>query len=115
MVQGQLPIFSKEITLINQEIGVQEKEGVVFYFHGQLPLFRHDKADNNSFRFITSQMYLSNTAKQTEISEAFGVPLISVKRNVKLLRTEGIEGFFEAKNREKTSPVLTPEVVALYA
>ena len=50
-------------------------------------------------RFITAQLVVSGNAKQVEIIEAFGVPPISVKRSVKILREEGIEGFSKKKKR----------------
>ncbi len=110
MIQEQLPIFPAEITLINNEVGFQERGGIVYYFHGHLPLFQHGKSDIESFRYITSQMHLSGVAKQSEIAAAFGVTQISIKRSVKRLREGGIKGFFSSKNK-RSAHVLTPEVV----
>jgi len=46
------------------------------------------------FRFFTSQLIANGNASQSEISRAFGVPLVSVKRAYKTLRDEGAAGFF---------------------
>ncbi len=86
MLQMQLPIFPPGLTLINRQIGFQKRDGIVYYFHGQLPVFSHDEDDLASFRFITAQLVLSGNVKQIEIAKAFGVPYISVKRSLKRLR-----------------------------
>ena len=42
-----------------------------------------------SFRMFTSQMIVNGTVKPKEIVRAFGVPMITVKRYVKLNREHG--------------------------
>jgi len=110
MLKIQLPLFPPELTSINKEISFQKKDGQVYYFHGLFPLFFHEEKDLKSFRFITSQLIVSGRVKHIEISRAFGVSYISVKRNVKLLREDGPEGFFK-KAKPRSPHVLTPEVV----
>jgi predicted transcriptional regulator len=51
------------------------------------------------------------TVRQGDITKAFGVPLITVKRYSKLLRERGTKGFFAAKRR-RSAPVLTAEVLS---
>ncbi len=111
MLQMQLPIFPSGLTLINRQVGFQKKDGQIYYFHGQLPVFSHAEDDLSSFRFITSQLVVCGNVKQIEIVKAFGVPYISVKRSVKRLRKKGSQGFF-AKAKGKSPHVLTPEIVA---
>ncbi|MCP5015662.1 MAG: hypothetical protein GY938_10365 [Ketobacter sp.] len=53
MPQGQLPIFPTELTLVNNQIGFEKRDGVVYYFHGHIALFHHDEDDTDSFRLIT--------------------------------------------------------------
>ncbi len=67
---------------------------MVWYFNGHLPVFSHPVSDIASFRFFTSQLIANGNASQGEISRAFGVPLVSVKRACKKLRDEGAAGFF---------------------
>jgi transposase len=110
MLQMQFPIFPSSLTLINRQVGFEKKDGRIYYFCGQLPVFSHEKDDLASFRFITAQLVLSGNVKQIEIAEAFGVPYISVKRSVKRLRERGPHGFF-AKPKGRSPHVLTPEVV----
>ena len=110
MLQMQLPIFPPGLTLINRQVGFQKKDGRIYYFCGQLPVFFHEEADLASFRFITAQLVLSGNVKQIEIAKAFGVPYISVKRSVSRLRERGAQGFF-AKPKARSPHVLTQEVV----
>lgn len=110
MPQGQLPIFPEELTLINMRVGFEKRDGVVYYFHGHLPLFHHDEDDLRSFRLITSQIVVSGIAKQMEIVRAFGISVISVKRYVKVFREKGAAGFF-AGRKAKSSHVITEQAV----
>ena len=41
MPQMQLPIFPTEMTFTTEDLGFQQQDGVVYYFHGHLPTFRH--------------------------------------------------------------------------
>ena len=88
----QLPVFPAGSVEINGAIGVQKEAGVVWYLHGHLPLFHHGERDVRSFRMFTSQMIVSGTVKPKEIVKAFGVPMITVKRYVKLYRDHGTKG-----------------------
>lgn len=99
MPQLQLPIFDQGMTLINNNLGYKREGNRLTYFYGNMPVFMHDVDDRRSFRMITSQFYVSGSAKQAEICRAFGVSPISVKRYVKLYREKGIAGFFEPPRR----------------
>ena len=111
MPQLQLPIFAAGVTEINSRIAVQREAGRVCYVHGLLPVFQHDEADVRSFRMFTSQMIVVGTVKPKEIVKTFGVPLITVKRYVKLYRECGAKGFYEAKPRHSSASVLKREVL----
>ena len=60
---------------------------------------------------FTSQMIVNGTVKRQEIVRAFGVPLITVKRYVKVFRERGTEGFYMAKPRHSSASVLKGEVL----
>jgi transposase-like protein len=94
MAQIQLPIFPSKSTAITNELAFEQRDGTVWYFNGHLPVFSHPVDDLGSFRFFTSQLVANGNASQSEISRAFGVPLVSVKRACKKLREEGAGGFF---------------------
>ena len=76
----QLPMFPAGVTEINSRVAVDAKDGRVCYVHGHLPVFQHEEEDVWSFRMFTSQMIVNGTAKPKEIVEAFGVPMVTVKR-----------------------------------
>jgi transposase-like protein len=109
MPQLQLPIFPEGVTHINPRIAFQCKDGVVTYFNGQLPVLQHDKDDLESFRLFTSQLIVNGIVRQSDIARAFGVPLITVKRYVRLIREQGAKGFF-VPVRKRSASVLKGEV-----
>lgn len=94
MPQARLPLFPAEITLINEHIGFQKKDGVVWYFNGMMPIFQHSETDYRSFHLFTSQLVVNGNCSQVEIVRAFNVSTISVKRWVKRFREQGTAGFF---------------------
>jgi transposase len=94
MPQIQLPIFPTSCAHITDELAFERREGIVYYFNGHLPVFSHRQDDVASFRFFTSQLVANGNASQSQIARAFGVPLVTVKRACKKLRTEGAVGFF---------------------
>jgi transposase len=49
--------------------------------------------------------------KPKEIVKAFGVPVITVKRYVKVFRDHGAKGFYESKARRSSASVLKGEVL----
>jgi predicted transcriptional regulator len=110
MPQLQLPMFPAGVTEINHQIAVEKKEGTIYYVHGHLPVFRHAEEDVRAFRMITSQMVVNGTVKPKEIVRAFGVPMVTVKRYVKVMRERGTAGFYVAKPRHSSASVLKGEV-----
>lgn len=111
MPQMQLPMFPAGVTEINSRIAVQKEAGKVFYIHGHLPVFQHEEQDVRSFRMFTSQMIESGTVEPKEIVKTFGVPMITVKRYLKLYREQGSKGFYAAKARQSSASVLRGEVL----
>ena len=111
MPQMQLPFFPAGVTEINNRIAVQTEAGTVYYLHGHLPVFQHAEQDVRGFGMFTSQMIVNGTVKPKEIVRAFGVPMITVKRYVKVFRKRGTEGFYVAKPRHSSASVLKGEVL----
>ena len=109
MPQLQLPIFPSGLTAITEDFWFQQVDGKVVYFHGLLPVFQHDQKDLKSFRMWTSQLIANGTVRQRDIVQAFGVPLATVKRYMKVHRKDGAEGFFR-QPRRRSANVLTPQV-----
>jgi hypothetical protein len=111
MPQLQLPIFPADVTEINSRIAVQKDGTTIWYIHGHLPVFQHAEGDVQSFRMFTSQMIAGGTVKPKEIVKTFGVPMITVKRYVKLYRDHGSKGFYETKPRHSSASVLKGEAL----
>jgi len=111
MPQVQLPIFPQGVTHITSEIAFECRDGKVTYFNGHLPVFIHDCEDLAAFRLFSSQLTINGNASQSQISRAFGVPVVTVKRYVKLYREKGPKGFFAPRPRRNGSK-LTPERLA---
>lgn len=109
MPQLQLPIFPQGLTSITEDLAFQREEGKVVYFHGLLPVFQHDEKDLKTFRMYTSQLVANKTVRQQDIVRAFGVPLATVKRYLKVHRQQGAGGFFRPPRR-RSANVLIPEV-----
>ena len=103
MPQVQLPIFPCGVSHINSEVAFENRDNKIVYFNGHLPLFVHEKEDLATFRLFTSQLVINGNASQAEISKAFGVPLVTVKRYVKLYRQQGAKAFFVARARRSGS------------
>ncbi len=110
MPQMHLPFFPDGVEHITSELAFEKKDGRVTYFNGHMPVFIHAEEDIATFRMITAQFCINGNAKQADISRAFGVTLISVKRAVKLYREKGVSGFYEEPNR-RGAAVLTDEVL----
>ena len=110
MPQMHLPLFPDGVEHITSELAFEKRDGQVTYFNGHMPVFIHDEQDIPTFRMITAQFCINGNAKQADISRAFGVTLISVKRAVKIYREKGVSGFYEEPKR-RGAAVLTGEVL----
>ena len=110
MPQMQLPEFPDGVEHITAELAFEKRDGQVTYFNGNMPVFIHAENDVPTFRMITAQFCINGNAKQADISRAFGVTLISVKRAVKLYRERGVGGFYE-KPKPRGPAVLTAVVL----
>jgi transposase-like protein len=72
-------------------------------------VFVHEKSALATFRLFSTQLVINGNATQAEISRAFGVPLVTVKRYVKLYREHGAAAFF-APAKKRSGSKLTGEV-----
>jgi DNA invertase Pin-like site-specific DNA recombinase len=111
MPQIQLPVFPAGSTEINSGLAFECRDNQVTYFNGHLPVFTHAAHDLASFRFFTTQLIINGSASQSEIVQAFGVSLTTVKRYTRKYRREGGKAFF-APPRRRSGSRLTPECLA---
>ena len=110
MLERQLPIYPEGVTHINNLIAFEKRDGKITYFNGHMPIFSHEEKDIVTFRMITAQFCVQGNATQAEISRAFGVPSITVKRAVKRYREKGPKGFYEPR-ATRGAVVLTNDVL----
>ena len=110
MPQMQLPLFPDGVEHITSELAFEKRDGQVTYFNGSMPVFIHAENDVPTFRMITAQFCINGNAKQADISRAFGITLLRVKRAVKLYRERGAAGVYE-KPKPRGPAVLTAEVL----
>src|SRR5947199_2731111 len=61
---------------------------------------------------FTSQMIVTGSVKPKEIVETFGVPMVTVKRYMKVYRQQGAKGFYESKPRHSSASKLKAETLA---
>ena len=93
-MQLLLPIFPPDTTLINANVGVYERDGLVQYLINGLPVYCHDKDNRDAFRYITSNFIHQGLCRNVDIERAFGVSEDSVSRALKKFETKGEAGFF---------------------
>ena len=110
MPQMLLPIFTTEVTLINPLIGFAKRDGRVYYFNGQMPIFVHDEGDLDSFKMFMAQLFVTGNATQSEINKVFGLNPINMKRWSKRYR-EGGPGAFYQREIKRTPRVMTAEII----
>ena len=110
MTQLVLPLFPAGATEITPTLSFSRTEITVTYFHAGMPMFSHDQNDRASFRYITAQLHVTAGATQAQLSRAFGVPLITIKRAVKQYRNLGIKSFF-APRVTRGAAILTDSVL----
>ena len=70
MPQTQLPVFPASSCAITPELAFEQREGVVVYFNGHLPVFAHPAADLAAFRLFSSQLIANGAASPVPIARA---------------------------------------------
>ena len=81
------------------------------YSYGLMPIFLHAKDDHASFKLVTAQLISQGACRIVDVSRAFGVPEISLKRSVKSFREKGAHAFFSTERRPRGATVMTPAVI----
>ena len=106
-MQLQLPFFPKEARLINEHVGVYQKDGLVQYILNGMPIYSHAKDDLNAFRFITSNFICQGLCRKVDIERFFNVSEDSVYRYHKKFKEQGEEGFFGDDARQGKAHKIT--------
>jgi hypothetical protein len=85
-----------DIIIVSFHVGVQKRDGIVYYFQGGFPFYHHREGDRQSFKYIVCQMLVIGMATRSEISRTFKIPEHSISRWRKLFE-ENRGGYFFSK------------------
>jgi hypothetical protein len=110
--QLHVPIFPASSRMLGERVAVVERDGVVWYFHYDMPVFSHAVSDQASFRMFTSSLCDKGQCKLVEVERAFAVTAISVKRALKQYRAHGPQSFFTSRRQTVVPRVLKGETLA---
>jgi len=110
MPQMQLPVFYEGVNPITNDVGYERREDTVVYYCGTMPVFSHAINDLDSFRMIVSQLYVNGTVRQANLTRAFQIQPLALKRWVKRYRANGARAFFQSRQAGSKPKVLTAEV-----
>jgi transposase-like protein len=108
----QLPFFYEGVNAITNDVGYEKNEGTVVYYCGTMPVFSHPVDDLDSFRMIVSQLYVNGTVRQANLTRAFNIKPLALKRWVKRYRAAGARAFFQSHKGGSKPKILTAEVLA---
>lgn len=97
MPQATLPLFTEDMTVVNLHVGVQKRDGFVYYFNGMLPFYRHRSDDRASLKHVVCQMLCTNLATRAQLSDALQIPARSISRWLVRFKEEGEDCFFIKK------------------
>jgi len=97
MPQATLPLFTDDMTIVNLHVGVQKRNGMVYYFNGSLPFYQHREDDRSGFKHVICQMLVNNLATRSQLSASFEIPARSISRWLAEFKQSGVGGFYTKK------------------
>jgi hypothetical protein len=111
-MQLQLPFFPEHTKYINSSLGLFEKDGYVYYLHNGSPIYCHDKADRNSYRFIVGNLICNKLCTISEFHESVGEARKNIERYAKTFREKGAGYFFSRKETRGQCYKITEELMS---
>ncbi len=109
--QLHIPIFPSPSCHLGERVAVSVRDGVVWYFHYDMPVFSHAVTDLASFRMFTSSLCDKGQCKLVDVERAFKVTAISVKRALKQYREFGSQSFYVSRRKKVVPRVLKGEML----
>jgi hypothetical protein len=97
MPAATLPLFTDDMTIVNLNVGVQKRNGIVYYFNGFLPFYQHREDDRSSFKHVVCQMMSNHLATRAQLSCAFQIPSRTISRWIAEFKECGEKGFYVKK------------------
>ncbi len=98
-MQMQLPLFPLESQLINSTTALQERDEMVYYLHAGSVIYCHEKADLQSYRYISASLVNTGLCKPKELADVLGVSNRNIQRYAKALREKGSPWFFQREEK----------------
>jgi len=88
----QLPLFSSDMIQVSRYIAVKKQDDAIYWFQGNLPVFRHHVRDEKSFRLFCCQLINIGNATAAEIARALKVNPEKLSRWARKERASGDRG-----------------------
>jgi len=106
-----LPLIPSGATEIGDHVCVWRDEEKWTYFMGSHPMYSHHPSDQRLFRLYTALLIDTGACRQIDVINTFAISKSNVDRSLKLLRSEGIEGFFKHRRVRYGGTILTKEKI----
>jgi hypothetical protein len=100
MPQAILPLFSKDMIIINNHFAVKQDGDFIYWFQGSFPVFCHHVRDQVRFRSFCCQMINLGNATSAELARALNVNHEKLSR---WARKECLSGGLSPAKSSKTS------------
>lgn len=94
LLQKLLPLFSPEVTRINDLVGFVKRNGTVCYFNYQMPIYHHQDDDMASFKVFLCQLIFIGNATPSQIKQTFRLTGKELNHWLKQYRQEGPAAFY---------------------
>lgn len=102
LLQKLLPLFSPDVTRLNDLVGFVRRNGMMCYFNYLMPIYHHRVDDMASFKVFLCQLILLGNATPSQIKRAFGLAGRELKHWLKQYREEGPAGFYHKPDQIRT-------------
>jgi transposase-like protein len=103
-LQKLLPLFSTDVTRINDLVGFVKRKGMVYYVNYQMPIYHHIEDDMASFKVFLCQLVLVGNATPSEIKRAFALAPRELNRWLRQYRKEGPGFFYTSQSGVEIKP-----------
>ena len=113
LLQKLLPLFSPDVTRINDLVGFVRRNGTVCYFNYQMPIYQHREDDMASFKVFLCQLVLIGNATPSQIKRSFGLASRELSHWLKQYRQEGQAVFYRKEGQIRPKEVKKVKEVRL--
>ncbi len=108
-MQLNLPIFPVDSRPINSILSVVTIDDFVYYFVNGNPIRTHPVGSITDFKFHIAEMIHLKICKKSEAAVFFNVSIELIKNACKVLKEEGIAGFYKDKHNGISASQMLPD------